>query len=262
MDKRDFSAADVLTAVQTINHHVKDLQKLAKYIDFCLVSEKCSSEQVQLMRREALDAEHDIALSKVAINHYGVMLRAYLNWNYGIFTDMTVEFKNPTQIPSESPLTAVLDAENMLFDNPLMVVDTTDFIIRTTSVIIKNDKFILPDLDVVDLVLFRDKVGADIDMMYDLKDRIMDIALEKDNNDFLYATVVGRQVDDTGRKYVSVSMNGKLYHYPSDELFAEHPDFPIEKFTSGASKKKIFCFEKAEVDDAINTIRNFIFSKR
>lgn len=29
MDKRDFSAADVLTAVQTINHHVKDLQKLA-----------------------------------------------------------------------------------------------------------------------------------------------------------------------------------------------------------------------------------------
>lgn len=31
MDKRDFSAADVLTAVQTINHHVKDLQKLAKY---------------------------------------------------------------------------------------------------------------------------------------------------------------------------------------------------------------------------------------
>lgn len=48
----------------------------------------------------------------------------------------------------------------------------------------------------------------------------------------------------------------------ADELFAEHPDFPIEKFTSGASKKKIFCFEKAEVDDAINTIRNFIFSKR
>lgn len=55
MDKRDFSAADVLTAVQTINHHVKDLQKLAKYIDFCLVSERCSNEQVQLMRREALD---------------------------------------------------------------------------------------------------------------------------------------------------------------------------------------------------------------
>lgn len=88
------------------------------------------------------------------------------------------------------------------------------------------------------------------------------IALEKDNNDFLYATVVGRQVDDTGRKYVSVSMNGKLYHYPSDELFAEHPDFPIEKFTSGASKKKIFDFEKAEVDDAITTIRNFIFPER
>lgn len=182
MDKRDFNAADILTAVQTINHHVKDLQKLERYIDFCFVSANCSDEQVQLMRRESLDAGHDIALCKVASKHYGVMLRAYLNWNYGIFTDMTVEFKNPTQIPSESPLTAVLDAENMLFDNPLMVVDTTDFIIRTTSVIIKNDKFILPDLDVVDLVLFRDKVGADIDMMYDLKDRIMDIALEKDNN--------------------------------------------------------------------------------
>lgn len=54
MDKRDFSAADVLTAVQTINHHVKDLQKLARYIDFCFVSEKCSDEQVQLMRRESL----------------------------------------------------------------------------------------------------------------------------------------------------------------------------------------------------------------
>lgn len=50
MDKRDFSAADVLTAVQTINHHVKDLQKLAKYIDFCLVSERCSNEQVQFQK--------------------------------------------------------------------------------------------------------------------------------------------------------------------------------------------------------------------
>lgn len=50
--------------------------------------------------------------------------------------------------------------------------------------------------------------------------------------------------------------------YPSDELFAEHPDFPIEQFTSGASKKKIFDFEKAEVDDAITTIRNFIFPER
>lgn len=262
MDKRDFNAADVLTAVQTINHHAKDLQKLAKYIDFCFVSVKnCSNEQVQLMR-ELLDTGHDIELCKVASNHYGVMLKAYLNWNYGILTDMDIEFKNPTQIPSESPLEALFDAETILFESPLMVVETTDFIIRRTSVFAKNNKFILPDLDVADLVLFRDKVGADINMMYDLKDRIMDIALETDNNDFLYATVIGRQVDDTGRKYVSVSMNGKLYHYPSDEIFAEHPDFPIEKFTSGASKKKIFCFEKAEVDDAINTIRNFIFSKR
>lgn len=121
MDKRDFNAADILTAVQTINHHVKDLQKLERYIDFCFVSANCSDEQVQLMRR---------------------------------------------------------------------------------------------------------------------------------------------QVDDTGRKYVSVNLNGKLYHYPSDELFAEHPDFPIEQFTSGASKKKIFDFEKAEVDDAITTIRNFIFPER
>lgn len=261
MDKRDFNAADILTAVQTINHHVKDLQKLERYIDFCFVSANCSDEQVQLMRRESLDAGHDIALCKVASKHYGVMLRAYLNWNYGIFTDMTVEFKNPTQIPSESPLTAVLDAENILFDNPLMVVDTTDFIIRTTSVIIKNDKFILPDLDVADLVLFKDRIGADINMLYDLKDRVMDIALLEDD-DLLYATVIGRQVDDTGRKYVSVNLNGKLYHYPSDELFAEHPDFPIEQFTSGASKKKIFDFEKAEVDDAITTIRNFIFPER
>lgn len=31
MDKRDFNAADILTAVQTINHHVKDLQKLERY---------------------------------------------------------------------------------------------------------------------------------------------------------------------------------------------------------------------------------------
>lgn len=39
MDKRDFNAADILTAVQTINHHVKDLQKLERYgrAWFCLV---------------------------------------------------------------------------------------------------------------------------------------------------------------------------------------------------------------------------------
>lgn len=37
MDKRDFSAADVLTAVQTINHHVKDLQRAKIAVSYATI---------------------------------------------------------------------------------------------------------------------------------------------------------------------------------------------------------------------------------
>lgn len=64
--------------------------------------------------------------------------------------------------------------------------------------------------------------------------------------------------DENGRKYVSINLHGKLFHYPDEKLFYEHPDLPVDKFSGGASNTTIYCFKKLEVREAVNTLSAYL----
>lgn len=78
----------------------------------------------------------------------------------------------------------------------------------------------------------------------------------------MYAIIIGRQEDENGKKYVSINLHGKLFHYPDEKLFYEHSDLPVDKFSGGASNTTIYCFKKLEVCEAVNTLSAFLTEKR
>lgn len=264
LNKKVADVAKILEAMQTVNHHVKDLQKLANYLQCCEVADKKNcyldfsdfpEDQRQPLKRLLA---YDINLSYVAMEHYQVALQAYKNWNFGFYLNMSLKFKHPDDIPKESPyilahqVTPDMDAG--------CLVETSDFIVTYGKDVTMNKHFSLPDIKC--LTAFKNLVEADITMLYSLKDAFIRVALS-DDDDQIKGTVIGRQEDSFGRQYVSVCVNDRFrYHYPSDELFRSYPDLDIEKYSGGSSESKVFGFSKDAVNDAVDTLRRFFSEER
>lgn len=254
---------ELVNALQIVNHHAKDLQKLETYISFCLAADQLTKKR---QIRDLLDFGRDIKLCTVAKEHYNVALKAYFNWNFGFCTNMHIQFKHPDVIPNESPMSVFWDVDmDLMFADSATkcTVHTPDFIITYLGDNMEtNTKFTLPDLDLADLVIFADKIKSDINMLYSLKNQIINRALSEKKDNSLYAIIIGRQEDENGKKYVSINLHGKLFHYPDEKLFYEHPDLPVNKFSGGASNKSLYCFKKLEVREAVNTLSAFLTEKR
>lgn len=261
MNKKVTEATEILDALFLINHHVKDLQKLQSYVEYCIIAEekkghlvvsRCTKEGKEL--NDLL--EHDTELCFVAKEHYHIDLKAYLNWNFGFTTELLLTFKNPSEIPTESPRNAIRTASPWmkLYGIDAVLKDDDNFVIRRADHAITSSLFCVPECD---LLAFNTLLNKDIANLYELKGQIINLCLTAGEDYSIAVKINKRQVDDDGRKYVCVLFNGGDYkfHYPSDRLYEELFYLPSEPYTAGSGKTKMFCLEKETVTTAISTLK-------
>lgn len=262
MNEKVTNATEILASLFLINHHVKDLQKLRSYVEYCMIAQEKNGNVVfsEYSREQGKQLnellEHDTELCFVAKEHYHVDLKAYMNWNFGFPTNLSLTFKNPSEIPTESPRHAIRSASSWLelYGIDGVLTDDDNFVIRRADHVITSSLFCVPECD---LLALKTLLNKDIASLYVLKEKIINLCLTAGEDYSIAVKINKRQVDDDGRKYVCVLFNGGDYkfHYPSDRLYEELFYLPSEPYTAGSGKTKMFCLEKETVTTAISTLK-------
>jgi hypothetical protein len=262
MNKKVTEATEILDSLFLINHHVKDLQKLRSYVEYCMLAQEKNGNVVfsEYSREQGKQLnellEHDIELCSVSKEHYHIDLKVYLNWNFGFPTDLLLKFKNTDKIPTESPRHAIRSASSWLelYGMGGVLTDDDNFVIRRTDHVITGSLFFVPECD---LLAFKTLLNKDIANLYDLKEKIINLCLTAGEDYSITVKITRRQIDNDGRKYVCISLNDGDYkfHYPSDRLYEELFYLPSEPYTAGSGKTKMFCLEKEKVTTAISTLK-------
>lgn len=262
---------EVLEAVRTINHHVKDLVKLEKYLEYCEIAEEhnCRFTYDDLEKEPAEELEELLSnrcsLDWVSQEHYGIRLNASQNEHFSKKIVKRTGESNAGSSASEGVdiVEELLKMEeelekgkdNMYSD--IICMDWND----PDEELVLVDEFLLPEIK--SITAFKKLVKCDIDLLYALKDIFIETYLLDSLSSEFDVRLTERQKDEYGNKYICITANvGFKYHYPSEQIYDARTDLPETEFKGGSGEHGFWGIKKDDVVDAILIIRSFLKGRR
>lgn len=253
---------EVLEAVRTINHQVKDLIKLKKYLGYCEIAEAYNChftfDDLENDQAEELVAllSNRCNLAWVAKEHYDIQLNATQNEH---FSKEIVKRTGGNNAASEVvDIVAELlkmeeELENGSMYDDIIIENLNDL----EEEVVLIDEFFLPEIN--SIAAFKGLVRCDIDMLYGLKDAFMDAFLLDPSNSEFDVILTGRQKDKYGNRYICITANVNFkFHYLSEQIYNARTDLPETEFNGGSGEHGFWGIKKDDVADAIWIIRNFL----
>jgi hypothetical protein len=248
---------NVYAALETLNHHVKDVTKLSEYLYFCdcAVKSNCKfwidDPDKHYQVRQLLEKADE--LDRFAKEHYGVDLQAVKNYKFGTVEEVVPEeYKDPTKAQGDGMCwdewDAWLEGE---------VEDEVDIEVEIPKKEVMYDEFVLPDMSLVDLSSLRQRVKADKDFIYELKDIVLNYALEEGETEGVQIKITGCD-EKHGKRYVSLivkTCDGTYkFHRPVDSV--EDDSRKIKSFVD--FEMKIWNLPCATVAAALKVVKHFV----
>lgn len=236
---------NVYAALETLNHHVKDVTKLSEYLYFCdcAVKSNCKfwidDPDKHYQVRQLLEKADE--LDEFAKEHYGVALQAVKNYKFGTVEEVvSEEYKNHTK--TEEGMCGDWDewAEWDAWLNGELK-DEVDIEVEVPKVKVVYDDFILPEISISGLDNLRLRVKADKGYIYELKKIVLNYALCEGAAEGIQIRITGCE-EKHGQKYVSLIVK------TSDGTYKFH--CPVEgnsRFQKELLDKKIKSFVDFEI---------------
>lgn len=261
----------VLEAVRTVNHHVKDLIKLEKYLKYCKIAEShnCHFTFDDLAADQAEELKELLSnrcnLDWVSKVHYGIRLNAIQNEHFSEKIVKCTEGNNAASAESEG---VDIVAELLKMEEELEKEKNNMY----ADIIIENwndpdeelvlvDEFLLPEIN--SIAAFKGLVRCDIDLFYALKDIFIETFLLDPLSSEFDVRLTERQKDEYGNKYICITANVNFkFHYPSEQIYDVRTDLPETEFKGGSGEHGFWGIKKDDVVDAILIIRSFLKGRR
>lgn len=248
---------NVYAALEMLNHHAKDVTKLSDYLYFCdyAVKRGCKFQiedpEKYSRLRELLNKADE--LDRFAKRHYGVVLQAEKNYKFGIVEEVVPEeYKDHTK--TEEGMCWDWDDLDAWFEGE--VEDEVDIEVEIPKKEVMYDEFVLPDMSLVDLSSLRQRVKADKDFIYELKDSVLNYALEEGETEEVQIKITGCD-EKHGRKYISLvvmTIGGTYkFHRPVD---SEADCRKIKSFVN--FETKIWNLPRETVTAALKVVEHFV----
>lgn len=249
---------NVYAALETLNHHVKDVTKLSEYLYFCdcAVKNNCKfwidDPDKHYQVRQLLEKADE--LDEFAKEHYGVALQAVKNYKFGTVEEVvSEEYKDHTK--TEEGMCWDWDDLAAWFEGE--VEDEVDIEVEIPKKEVMYDEFVLPDMSLVDLSSLRQRVKADKDFIYELKDIVLNYALEEGETEGVQIKITGCD-EKHGKRYVSLivkTCDGTYkFHRPVDSV--EDDSRKIKSFAD--FEMKIWNLPCATVTAALKVVEHFV----
>lgn len=221
---------DVLKALWTMNHHVKDLKYVQDWLWICGRPEE-RYEKYKRERRDFSSCQIYNDLDEVAKEHYNVDLMASRNVLY-----------NPSEVEERD--------EDGLVDLDFYYVEDT------------AASFVYPATSNFDAL--KENVSTDYKYIYRLKRVFLEYIMENQAEEKVSAQVISRIVGKDNQKLVCIQVcttkHTYKFHHGSEVLYNLNPEVPEEE-KIGKSKIKIFKFSKNEICNAKKTVEEFLQSR-
>lgn len=254
---------NVYAALETLNHHVKDVTKLSEYLYFCdcAVKSNCKfwidDPDKHYQVRQLLEKADE--LDEFAKEHYGVALQAVKNYKFGTVEEVvSEEYKDHTK--TEEGMCWDWDDLDAWFEGE--VEDEVDIEVEIPKKEVMYDEFVLPDMSLVDLSSLRQRVKADKDYVYELKKIVLNYALCEGAAEGIQIRITGCE-EKHGRKYISLIVKTSdgtyKFHYPVEgdsRLQEELSDKKIKSFVD--FEIKIWNLPCETVTAALKVVKHFV----
>ena len=250
---------NVYAALETLNHHVKDVTKLSEYLYFCdcAVKSNCKfwidDPDKHYQVRQLLEKADE--LDRFAKEHYGVDLQAVKNYKFGTVEEVVPEeYKDSTKAQGDE-MCWDWDELDAWFEGELE--DEVDIEVEIPKEKVVYDDFILPDISITGLDGLRKRVKADKDCIYALKDKVLNYALDEGETEGVQIKITGCD-EKHGRKYISLvvmTIGGTYkFHRPVDSV--EEDSRKIKSFAD--FEMKIWNLPCATVAAALKVVKHFV----
>lgn len=250
---------NVYAALEILNHQAKDITKLSDYLYFCdyAVERDCKFQiedpEKYSRLRELLNKAYE--LDEFAKEHYGIVLQAVKNYKYGTVDEVVPEeYKDPTKTQGDGMCWDWDDWDAWIEGE---VEDELDIEVEIPKIKVVYDDFILPDISITGLDSLRKRVKADKDFIYELKDIVLNYALDEGETEGVQIKITGYD-EKHGKSYVSLivkTCDGTYkFHRPVDSV--EDDSRKIKSFAD--FEIKIWNLPCEKVEEALKVVEHFV----